>query len=142
MPKILWIYPKLSFHNFHILNHAHISKSEKNIDTLDPPPLKRKPPFLGGGSGTVKQLIFGFVPRCNERLYWFLICVYFGFKYAVNSCDTAIKSLRYKFFADKSLGYHHGTQWVLTSHEDVPCRYCGHVYITITRAFEVFWVPW
>ena len=52
----------------------------------------------------------------------------------MNSCDTAIESLRYKLFEDKHFGYHHGTQWVLTSHEVVPCSHCGQVYITIIRS--------
>ena len=40
----------------------------------------------------------------------FLTCIYFGLRYAMNSCDTAIESLRYKLFEDKHFGYHHGTQ--------------------------------
>ena len=46
LTKILRIDSKLSFDNFHILNHGRISKIEKDIDTLDPP---LKPLFLGGG---------------------------------------------------------------------------------------------
>ena len=52
----------------------------------------------------------------------------------MDSCDTAIESLKCKLFADKRVGYHHGNQRVLTSHEEVPCRYCGPVYIPIKRS--------
>ena len=68
------------------------------------------------------------------KIHWFLICIYFGFRYAMDPCDTAIKSLRCKVFAGKRFGYHHGTQRKLTSHEEVPCKCCGPVYIIITRS--------
>ena len=84
---------------------------------------------------TIFYLFLNFRKSCSLwKIHWFLICIYFGFKYAMDSCDTAIESLRCKLFADKRFGYHHGTQRVLTSHEEVPCRYCGPVYITITRS--------
>ena len=46
LTKIFQIDPKLTFNNFHILNHGRISKIEKIIDGTDPPP--KKGLFLGG----------------------------------------------------------------------------------------------
>ena len=43
-----------------ILNHCDWIRIEENIDTPPPPP---KTPLLGGGLGTVDELIFGYVPR-------------------------------------------------------------------------------
>ena len=80
---------------------------------------------------TIFYLFLNFRKSCNLRkVHSFLICIYFGLRYAMNSCDTAIESLRYKLFEDKHFGYHHGTQWVLTSHDVVPSSHYSHVYIT------------
>ena len=46
LTKIFQINPKLTFNNFHILNHSRISKIEKNIWWYRPPP--KKGLFLGG----------------------------------------------------------------------------------------------
>ena len=59
----------------------------------------------------------------------------------MDSCDTAIESLRCKLFADKRFGYHHGTQRVLTSHEKVHADIVGLFISQLQGAFEVFWVP-
>ena len=45
------------------MNHCDWIRIEENIDTPPPPP---KTPLLGGGLGTVDELIFGYVPRREE----------------------------------------------------------------------------
>ena len=47
LTKKLQIDPKLNSDSFHILNHYHISKIEKNIWWYNPP---QKKAFFGGGS--------------------------------------------------------------------------------------------
>ena len=71
LTKMLQIDPKLTFNVFHILNHDHISKIEKNIWWLRTPPKKA---FFGGGSGGLKYKDLGYVSgrfiskRCyNQR---------------------------------------------------------------------------
>ena len=57
LTKMFQIDPKLTFDNFHILNHGRISKIEKIFDGTDPP---KKSLFFGGGSGGLKAKDLGY----------------------------------------------------------------------------------
>eukprot|EP00493_Phyllostaurus_siculus_P004598 UN04619 len=37
-------------------------------------------------------------------------CIYFGFRYDMDSCDAVIQSLRCELFASENFEYHYGTQ--------------------------------
>ena len=63
---------------------------------------------------------------------WICICVYFGTKYTMNCCDTAIESSGCKLFENKkNVGYHLGSQRALKSHEWESYKHFRHVYISI-----------
>ena len=74
LTKILRIDSKLSFDNFHILNHGRISKIEKDIDTLDPP---LKTPLFRWGSGTLESPNF----RVCLQMRWWCVLRFPGLLY-------------------------------------------------------------
>ena len=49
----------------------------------------------------------------------------------MDSCDTAIESLRCKLFENKNFRYHCGTQREVKSHKGEPYKHLELVYISI-----------